>query len=175
MGLGRATDGNGFANRAVSAKSKRRCLGIAVAGFSQCFDQLLTLLNDYEALQRERFVAMREQLLATLEGALYDAVILERIVAHLQSHDDTETTPTLFLPMEISPPPALSHLTCLPTKESHITLQVGTKALRFPVKLLCQQWIETVDVKTEHLDRQMREMILTAQEDVIDKLKNYKQ
>ncbi|MCW2482635.1 hypothetical protein [Candidatus Symbiopectobacterium sp. NZEC135] len=137
------------------------------AGFKLFFTTMLSMLNDYETLQHQRWTEQRQHLQKALTQTLHDPIIVEYVVTQLNAHCSHSDAMTLILPEvpDLSP-----HLTCLTTHENHITLQCGSHALRFPAQALCQQWMTQADSETQEFTQQLDALTPATLQEIIDML-----
>lgn len=139
-------------------------------GFKLFFTTMLSILNDYETLQHERWTEQRHHLQKALTETLHDPIIVEYIVTQLNGHCRHSDTMTLILPEGVAVPDLSPHLTCLTTHENHITLQCGSHALRFPTETLCQQWMTQADNETQTFTRQLNALTPATLQEIIETL-----
>ncbi|MFT8211954.1 MAG: type III secretion protein [Symbiopectobacterium sp.] len=136
-------------------------------GFQLFFTTILSMLNDYEALQHERWTKQRQHLQEALTQTLHDPVIVEYAIMQLKEHCNYSDSMTLILPDALPVPDLMPHITYLSTQENHITLQCGTRALRFPIEAPCQQWMAQADTATQELTLQLNALTPATLQDII--------
>ncbi|MCW2487399.1 hypothetical protein J5069_15985 [Candidatus Symbiopectobacterium sp. NZEC127] len=141
------------------------------AGFKLCFTTMLSMLNDYETLQHQRWTEQRQHLQKALTQTLHDPIIVEYVVTQLNAHCSHSDAMTLILPEGVAVPDLSPHLTCLTTHENHITLQCGSHALRFPAQALCQQWMTQADSETQEFTQQLDALTPATLQEIIDMLR----
>ncbi|MCW2474873.1 hypothetical protein [Candidatus Symbiopectobacterium sp. NZEC151] len=140
------------------------------AGFKLFFTTMLSMLNDYETLQHQRWTEQRQHLQKALTQTLHDPIIVEYVVTQLNAHCSHSDAMTLILPEGVAVPDLSPHLTCLTTHENHITLQCGSHALRFPAQALCQQWMTQADSETQEFTQQLDALTPATLQEIIDML-----
>lgn len=157
----------------LMAEARARCEreGFS-AGFQCVFNNLLNVLSEYETLQIERRTRQRQQLQEVITQALHDPIVIERIVTHLHEHFDSSSELTLILPAGIPIPEGLPHVTCLTTADEHITLQSGTRALRFPINRLSDEWLAHAD-STQDIDQKISMLIPMTLNSIMAQLRHY--
>lgn len=157
-------------NRASAEMKKQKEREGLSAGFRLFFTTMLSTLNAYEALQNERWVEQRRHLQDALTHTLHDPVVVEYVITQLLECSNPSETLTLILPESLPVPTSLPHITCLSTQENHITLQCGTRALRFPVGALCEQWMALADNETQVFTQQLKALIPATLQEIIKML-----
>lgn len=139
-------------------------------GFKLFFTTILSMLNDVETLQQQRWTEQRHHLQKAMIQTLHDPVIVEYLVTQLNAHCRHSDAMTLILPEGVAVPDISPHLTCLTTHENHITLQCGSHALRFPAETLCQQWMAQADNDTQSLTQQLNGLTQATLQEIIETL-----
>lgn len=139
-------------------------------GFKLFFTTLLSILNDYETLQHQRWTVQRQHLQNAMTQTLHDPIIVEYLVTQLKAHCRPSDAMTLIIPEGVAVPDISPHLTCLTTHENHITLQCGSHAIRFPAETLCQQWMAQADNETQTFTQQLNALTPATLQEIIETL-----
>lgn len=140
------------------------------AGFHLFFNQIVTLLDEYQRQQIERQVAYRQHIAATLKKSLNDTMIVERIIHHLQEQCGHQKALRIIIPAAVKLPEGVDASNYQYTHDSHITVQNDRDAVRFPSETLCQQWLQYADEHIAPLNNTINNLIPDMLRDLAGKL-----
>lgn len=116
-------------------------------GYEKFFCEFLSVVCQYENLQKKNFADYRRSLIDKLKGSLRDPIIVERIIFYLNNECERYEELTIIIPENIKLPDSVASLKIIRTEDESITLRSGSRAVRFPTGSLCQQWMDEADNK----------------------------
>lgn len=122
------------------------------AGFRLFFDQLVTLIDNYQRLQHLWQTKFRHNVGEALKSSLHDPVIVNRIIHHLQEKCGHQKVLRIIIPTSVPLPEGADASNYQFTDNNHITVQNDMDAIRFPSESLCQQWLNHADEQVTSTD-----------------------
>ncbi|UIA88061.1 type III secretion protein [Erwinia tracheiphila] len=128
-------------------------------GFQLFFSQLISMLDEYQKLQDERFEIFQENFNTSLKESFYDPVIVDRIIHHLQEKIGHQRNLKIIIPRRVPIPEGAEISNYRFTDDDNITVQNDSLAIRFPSEYLCTQWVNESMLNLKIINKKIHSLI----------------
>lgn len=129
------------------------------SGFDMFFSQLLQFIEQYSDLQNARLETLKESLTQSIKSSFNDTMIVERILHHLHEKCGQIKPLKIILPSNIRLSGHIDHSNFIFSNEENITLQTERDSIRFPISLICQQWMDKAESNIAIQDEYLEELV----------------